>query len=343
MGRAPRPAVPRRRLRRVGRRAARRLGGAQLEAGRPGHGPLQLRRRPGPVGARRLDARRRTSGSGASRRTSAASPTSRVVKANQLMPKPTHLTWEEAAVNALCNSTSYRMLVGAHGARHEAGRHRAHLGRDRRHRRLRGAVRAQRRRHARRRRVVAGQGRAAARDGLRGGHRPQGRRLPVLDGRAHAGRGRVAPPRQGHPRARRRGPRHRVRAPGSPDDGCVGVRREARRHRRHVRGDVRLHDRVRQPPLLDEAEAIKSSATSPTTARRGTRTGSSPRARSSRCCRRCIRSTDVGEAAYRSTRTSTRARSACCASRPAKGSASTTPSCATKVGEDSITLFRRHA
>ena len=27
-----------------------------------------------------------------------------VVKANQLMPKPTHLTWEEAACNALCNS-----------------------------------------------------------------------------------------------------------------------------------------------------------------------------------------------------------------------------------------------
>jgi len=34
-----------------------------------------------------------------------------VVKANQLMPKPAHLTWEESAVNALCNSTSYRMLV----------------------------------------------------------------------------------------------------------------------------------------------------------------------------------------------------------------------------------------
>ncbi len=34
-----------------------------------------------------------------------------VVKANQLMPKPAHLTWEEAACNALCNSTSYRMLV----------------------------------------------------------------------------------------------------------------------------------------------------------------------------------------------------------------------------------------
>ncbi|WP_420452552.1 crotonyl-CoA carboxylase/reductase [Ilumatobacter sp.] len=44
-----------------------------------------------------------------------------VVKANQLMPKPTHLTWEEAAVNALCNSTSYRMLVGGNGARMKQG------------------------------------------------------------------------------------------------------------------------------------------------------------------------------------------------------------------------------
>jgi len=39
-----------------------------------------------------------------------------VVKANQIMPKPTHLTWEEAAVNALCNSTAYRMLVSRNGA-----------------------------------------------------------------------------------------------------------------------------------------------------------------------------------------------------------------------------------
>src|SRR5262245_13049607 len=44
-----------------------------------------------------------------------------VVKANQLMPKPAHLTWEEAGVNALCNSTSYRMLVGEHGARMKQG------------------------------------------------------------------------------------------------------------------------------------------------------------------------------------------------------------------------------
>ena len=44
-----------------------------------------------------------------------------IVKANQLMPKPTHLTWEEAAVNALCNSTSYRMLVSHNGAAMKQG------------------------------------------------------------------------------------------------------------------------------------------------------------------------------------------------------------------------------
>lgn len=44
-----------------------------------------------------------------------------VVKANQLMPKPTHLSWEESAVNALCNSTSYRMLVSPNGARMKQG------------------------------------------------------------------------------------------------------------------------------------------------------------------------------------------------------------------------------
>ncbi|MCU1429619.1 MAG: crotonyl-CoA carboxylase/reductase [Actinomycetia bacterium] len=39
-----------------------------------------------------------------------------VVKANQLMPKPAHLTWEESACNALCNSTSYRMIVSKNGS-----------------------------------------------------------------------------------------------------------------------------------------------------------------------------------------------------------------------------------
>ena len=44
-----------------------------------------------------------------------------IVKANQLMPKPAHLTWEEAAVNGLCASTSYRMLVGEHAGRMKQG------------------------------------------------------------------------------------------------------------------------------------------------------------------------------------------------------------------------------
>ena len=44
-----------------------------------------------------------------------------LVKVNQLMPKPAHLSWEESAVNALCNSTSYRMLVSPNGARMKQG------------------------------------------------------------------------------------------------------------------------------------------------------------------------------------------------------------------------------
>src|SRR5207249_11604949 len=44
-----------------------------------------------------------------------------VVRANQLMPKPAHLSWEEAACNALCNSTSYRMLVSRNGAQMRQG------------------------------------------------------------------------------------------------------------------------------------------------------------------------------------------------------------------------------
>ena len=39
-----------------------------------------------------------------------------MVKANQLMPKPAHLTWEEAACLGLVSSTSYRMLVSPNGA-----------------------------------------------------------------------------------------------------------------------------------------------------------------------------------------------------------------------------------
>lgn len=39
-----------------------------------------------------------------------------LVKSNQLMPKPDHLTWEEAASPGLVNSTAYRQLVSKNGA-----------------------------------------------------------------------------------------------------------------------------------------------------------------------------------------------------------------------------------
>ncbi|MEH1130279.1 crotonyl-CoA carboxylase/reductase [Micromonospora sp. CPCC 206061] len=44
-----------------------------------------------------------------------------VVKSNQLMPKPAHLSWEEAASPGLVNSTAYRQLVSHHGAAMKQG------------------------------------------------------------------------------------------------------------------------------------------------------------------------------------------------------------------------------
>ncbi|WP_156753323.1 crotonyl-CoA carboxylase/reductase [Actinokineospora pegani] len=44
-----------------------------------------------------------------------------LVKSNQLMPKPDHLTWEEAASPGLVNSTAYRQLVSVNGANMKQG------------------------------------------------------------------------------------------------------------------------------------------------------------------------------------------------------------------------------
>jgi crotonyl-CoA reductase len=44
-----------------------------------------------------------------------------LVKANQLMPKPEHLTWEEAASPGLVNSTAYRQLVSKNGGNMKQG------------------------------------------------------------------------------------------------------------------------------------------------------------------------------------------------------------------------------
>lgn len=44
-----------------------------------------------------------------------------LVKSNQLMPKPEHLSWEEAATSGLVNSTAYRQLVSRNGAAMKQG------------------------------------------------------------------------------------------------------------------------------------------------------------------------------------------------------------------------------
>src|SRR5688500_4661981 len=44
-----------------------------------------------------------------------------LVKTNQLMPKPAHLTWEEAASPGLVNSTAYRQLISSNGASMKQG------------------------------------------------------------------------------------------------------------------------------------------------------------------------------------------------------------------------------
>ena len=74
-----------------------------------------------PTRARRLDARDEPAHLGLRDQLRGARRARRSVKANQLMPKPAHLTWEEAAVNALTNATSYRMLVSPNGAQMQQG------------------------------------------------------------------------------------------------------------------------------------------------------------------------------------------------------------------------------
>ena len=44
-----------------------------------------------------------------------------VVKATQLVRKPRHLSWEEAACNTLCLGTAYRMLISQNGSRIKMG------------------------------------------------------------------------------------------------------------------------------------------------------------------------------------------------------------------------------
>ena len=123
-----------------------------------------------------------------------------VVKANQLMPKPAHLTWEEAACNALCNSTSYRMIVSQNGSQMTQGQAVLVWG-------ATGGIGAYATQYVLNGGgtpvgVVSSEKRAELlrATGLRSGHRPARRGLQVLERRRHrAGPGGVAAVRQEDP------------------------------------------------------------------------------------------------------------------------------------------------
>ena len=140
------------------------------------------------------------------------------VQSRQLMQKPAHLPWEEAACYTLTLATAYRMLFGHAPHIAQARRLRAGVGRLGRPRRVRRAACRRVRRQGDRRHLR--QFEARLRDGPRRlrRHQPQG--LQVLGPDAHGEHARVqrlgeggAQVRQGdlghHRQARRR---HRVRA-----------------------------------------------------------------------------------------------------------------------------------
>jgi hypothetical protein len=110
-----------------------------------------------------------------------------LVKSNQLMPKPRHLTWEEAAAPGLVNSTAYRQLVSRNGAGMKQGDNVLIWGRLGRARRLRDAVRHQRRGDAGLRRLQRGEGVDLSGHGGGADHQPLGGELAVLEGREHPG------------------------------------------------------------------------------------------------------------------------------------------------------------
>ena len=341
MGRPPRARLPRRRLRRRRRRPADRLAGAQLEGGRQGHGPLQLRRRPGPVGPRRLHV------GGEPTHLGFRVELRRAGRHHARQGQPAHAQADAPQLGRGRHQRAVQLHRLPHAGLaqrgpHDPGRQGARVGRQRWPRQLRGAARAQRRRHAHRRRLVTREGQAPQRPRGRSRHRPQGGELPLLVGRAHPGRVGVAPLRQGHPRVGRLGARDRVRAPGPPDDGRFGLRLQAGGDDRHLRRHVGLHDRVRQPPPLDEAQDDQGLALRQLPRGVGRQQARSATARCSRRSPPSTRSNRSARRPTRSTTTCTKAKIGVLCLAPEEGLGIDDPELRAKVGEDRITLFRRH-
>ena len=251
-----------------------------------------------------------------------------VVKANQLMPKPAHLSWEEAAVNALCNSTAYRMLVSRNGAADEAGRPGARLGGQR----------------------AASAASPCSTCSTAGGipvgvvSSPDKVALlhdlgveAVIDRQAAGYRFWADEHTQDESEWRRFGKDIRALVgedpdivfehPGRQTMGASVFVVQAGGHGRHLRGDLGLHDRVRQPAPLDEAEDDQGLALRQLPGGVGREPAGGARARSSHRSRPSTRLTEVGEAAYQVHHNLHEGKIGVLCLAPAEGSGSTTRSC----------------
>ena len=251
-----------------------------------------------------------------------------LVKANQLMPKPAHLTWEEAAGPGAGQLHRVPAARLAQRRRDEAGRHRADLGRERRPRLRTPPSWRSRRARPRSASCPARRRPSSATDGRRAGHRPDRGGLPVLVGRAHPGPEGVAAARREIREltgGRRR--RHRLRAPGPRDLRRQRLRRPPRRHHRDLRLDVRVPARVRQPVPLDEPQAHRRLALRELPRGVGGERPDRPRADPPDAVPRLPARATPARRPPTCTATATRARSACCAWPPRRAWASATPSC----------------
>ncbi|CAK7279753.1 Crotonyl-CoA carboxylase/reductase, ethylmalonyl-CoA producing [Streptomyces misionensis JCM 4497] len=254
-GQAARPAVPHHRLRPRGRRPAHRPRGQRLEARRRGRRPLPL----GGAGvlrrAQRHDARPRAAHLGL--RDQLRRP--RRDRARQVQPADAEAGSPQLGGGRRPRPGQLHRVPAAgvpQRRRHEAGRQRPHLGRERRTRLLRHTVRAGRRGQPDLCRLQRAEGGHLPVHGRRVDHRPQRRGLQVLEGRADPGPQGVEALRQAHPRThRRRGHRHRLRAPRPRDLRRQRLRHPQGRHHHHLRLDLGLHARVRQPLPVDVPEA----------------------------------------------------------------------------------------
>ena len=186
LGQAARPRLPRGRLRRRRRGAAHRVGRAQLEGGRQGHRPVQLRRRPGPLGPRRLHAGGQPAHLGL--RDQLRRPGRH--HGGQGQPADAQADPPELGGGGHQRAVQLHLVPHAGLAQrrpHDPGRQGPGLGGQRRSGQLRRAVRAQRGRDADRRRVLAREGGAA--------QRPRASRRSSTGGRPATSSGPTSTPR----------------------------------------------------------------------------------------------------------------------------------------------------